>query len=172
MHHYPHYLLAVCIISDWLPTLMSVATAGTWSGSYDPGVKIDGVDMWQAITQNVVPSPRKEIVLYYYLNDYVYQNSMKKVMSLSNTKTLPRFSTPINVLVAEDGSEPASTCEAETSSPQQSPTIHPTAAGTIVGTASTSAPISTVLTVNPSLAVITGHPTRNSIRKRPTLRPV
>lgn len=49
-------------ITDWLPTLMGLATGGEWTGSYT-GAELDGVDMWDAIINNL-PSPRSEIVHY------------------------------------------------------------------------------------------------------------
>jgi arylsulfatase A-like enzyme len=43
-------------VTDWLPTLMGLATANTWNGSY-ANATIDGVDVWDAIISNT-PSPR------------------------------------------------------------------------------------------------------------------
>jgi arylsulfatase B len=49
-------------VTDWLPTLMSVATNQQWTGSYGGNsVAIDGVDMWTTIL-NDETSPRSEIV--------------------------------------------------------------------------------------------------------------
>jgi arylsulfatase A-like enzyme len=47
-------------VTDWMPTLMGLATGGTWSGSY-VGAELDGNDMWAAITTHT-GSPRKEII--------------------------------------------------------------------------------------------------------------
>eukprot|EP01035_Chromulina_nebulosa_P018932 gene18932-24739_t len=51
-------------VTDWLPTIMNLATEGEWSGSYS-GNDIDGVDMWDAIINNE-DSPKVEIVHYLY----------------------------------------------------------------------------------------------------------
>jgi hypothetical protein len=45
-------------VTDWLPTLMSMATNGEWSGSYH-GIEIDGHDMFESIMNNLT-SPRNE----------------------------------------------------------------------------------------------------------------
>jgi len=47
-------------VTDWLPTLMGLATGGAWTGGLT-GNTIDGVDMWNAVTTNTA-SPRSEIV--------------------------------------------------------------------------------------------------------------
>lgn len=67
-------------VTDWLPTIMGLATGNTWTGSY-VGNDIDGVDMWSAINDNT-DSPRIEIVHYadhygnvsiqYNMNKYIY----------------------------------------------------------------------------------------------------
>eukprot|EP01035_Chromulina_nebulosa_P017682 gene17682-23272_t len=51
-------------ISDWLPTLMGLATDGAWTGSLN-GAVLDGKDVWDAIITNS-PSPKIEIVLTHY----------------------------------------------------------------------------------------------------------
>ena len=64
-------------VTDWLPTLMGLATGNEWSGSLF-GAELDGVDQWNAIsnagstvdngwlgTAPLVPSPRSEIVHYH-----------------------------------------------------------------------------------------------------------
>jgi arylsulfatase A-like enzyme len=50
-------------ISDWLPTLMHVATAGAWEGSLS-GAELDGVDLWQAITTTKNTVQHDEIPFY------------------------------------------------------------------------------------------------------------
>ncbi len=35
-------------VTDWLPTLLGLATGGEWTGSLE-GNDIDGADMWDAI---------------------------------------------------------------------------------------------------------------------------
>eukprot|EP01035_Chromulina_nebulosa_P020599 gene20599-26708_t len=47
-------------ITDWLPTLMGLATDGAWTGSLNEAA-IDGVDVWDAIVTNS-ESPKHEIV--------------------------------------------------------------------------------------------------------------
>lgn len=49
-------------ITDWLPTLMGLATGGSWTGSY-VGADIDGVDVWDAVINNE-PSPHVDIAHY------------------------------------------------------------------------------------------------------------
>ena len=49
-------------VSDWLPTLMGLATKNTWTGSLaGPDIVIDGQDMWEAIVTGG-ESPRHEIL--------------------------------------------------------------------------------------------------------------
>jgi arylsulfatase A-like enzyme len=49
-------------VTDWLPTLMGVATNADWSGSYGgDDVDMDGVDVWSAMVNNE-DSPRSEIL--------------------------------------------------------------------------------------------------------------
>ena len=49
-------------VTDWLPTLMGLATKGTWAGSIaGPEITIDGKDMWNALITND-DSPRHEIL--------------------------------------------------------------------------------------------------------------
>jgi hypothetical protein len=49
-------------ITDWLPTLMGIATNNAWIGSY-ANSELDGFDMWSAILSDS-ESPRHEIVHY------------------------------------------------------------------------------------------------------------
>ena len=51
-------------VSDWLPTLMMVATDGAWTGSYS-GATLDGVNQWDALISGT-DSPRSWIVHYAY----------------------------------------------------------------------------------------------------------
>lgn len=79
--------------SDWLPTIMGLATGGAWTGSY-LGNTIDGVDMWTALTTNTA-SPRSEIV-HYLTSDgnCSYQLDMVKLIMTDNDLdgvTLPSF---------------------------------------------------------------------------------
>jgi len=50
-------------VTDWLPTLMGLATGGQWSGALF-GAELDGVDQWSALT-SLGQSPRSEIVHYH-----------------------------------------------------------------------------------------------------------
>jgi arylsulfatase A-like enzyme len=52
-------------VTDWLPTLMNVATNGAWEGSLR-NHPLDGYNMWDVIMANET-SPRNEII--FYLND-------------------------------------------------------------------------------------------------------
>ena len=45
-------MLLLLLLSDWLPTLLSAATAGQWSGGL-AGQDFDGRDMWSNILSNV-----------------------------------------------------------------------------------------------------------------------
>ena len=47
-------------VTDWLPTLMGLATEAQWTGSYS-GADLDGIDLWDAIVSNT-ESPRHEIL--------------------------------------------------------------------------------------------------------------
>jgi arylsulfatase A-like enzyme len=51
-------------VTDWLPTLMGLATNNEWTGSLF-GAELDGVDQWEAITVPGTDSPRHEIVHYH-----------------------------------------------------------------------------------------------------------
>jgi len=50
-------------VTDWLPTLMHVATGGEWVRPLS-GRAIDGVDLWDAITTADSTTQRDEIVFY------------------------------------------------------------------------------------------------------------
>ena len=51
-------------VTDWLPTLMGLATDNEWTGSM-VGAELDGVDQWSAITTPGASSPRSEILHYH-----------------------------------------------------------------------------------------------------------
>ena len=51
-------------VTDWLPTLMGLATDNQWTGSL-VGAELDGVDQWAALTTPGSTSPRSEIVHYH-----------------------------------------------------------------------------------------------------------
>jgi hypothetical protein len=63
-------------ITDWVPSLLNIATDKQWKGSYK-GLTIDGVDVWDAIIKNEA-SPRKEIVFYVADDSAVIQYDMMK----------------------------------------------------------------------------------------------
>ena len=50
-------------VTDWLPTLMGLATGGAWGGALF-GAELDGVDQWDALT-TLGASPRSEIVHFH-----------------------------------------------------------------------------------------------------------
>jgi hypothetical protein len=76
-------------ITDWLPTLMHIATDGQWTGSLT-NAELDGLDMWEAILTNAT-SPRIEIVHYADGNKTVtlQQSNMKFAVigAISRTTT-------------------------------------------------------------------------------------
>lgn len=51
-------------VTDWLPTLMGIATNNEWTGSLF-GADLDGVDQWAAITTPGTDSPRSEILHFH-----------------------------------------------------------------------------------------------------------
>ena len=66
-------------VTDWLPTLMGLATNNQWTGSLF-GAELDGVDQWDAITTLSASSPRSEIVHYHNGSTYsVVQVDMVKL---------------------------------------------------------------------------------------------
>ena len=55
-------------LTDWLPTLMHVATNATWSGTKFNGDSVDGVDLWDSLMasrpgSNNYASPRTELLV-------------------------------------------------------------------------------------------------------------
>jgi len=74
-------------ITDWLPTLMGLATDNAWTGGYT-GNDIDGIDIWDHLIANV-PSGRNEIV--FVSNDdpmFIGQYDGVKYIHFANTSTL------------------------------------------------------------------------------------
>ena len=51
-------------VTDWLPTLMHLASGGLWAGTPLSGKEVDGIDMWPALAAGA-PSPRTEILHYH-----------------------------------------------------------------------------------------------------------
>jgi arylsulfatase A-like enzyme len=58
-------------ITDWLPTLMGLATNKQWTGSYS-GADLDGVDFWDAMLNNEASS-REEMVFSSYDDSFAMQ---------------------------------------------------------------------------------------------------
>eukprot|EP00595_Chromulina_sp_UTEXLB2642_P000323 CAMPEP_0196761698 /NCGR_PEP_ID=MMETSP1095-20130614/1002_1 /TAXON_ID=96789 ORGANISM="Chromulina nebulosa, Strain UTEXLB2642" /NCGR_SAMPLE_ID=MMETSP1095 /ASSEMBLY_ACC=CAM_ASM_000446 /LENGTH=1008 /DNA_ID=CAMNT_0042111583 /DNA_START=472 /DNA_END=3501 /DNA_ORIENTATION=- len=78
-------------ITDWLPTLMGLATNGEWTGSYS-GADIDGVDMWDAIMTNS-ESPHEEIV--HYANGDESISIQYNMVKLDKAIIPPGYTTPL-----------------------------------------------------------------------------
>ena len=51
-------------VTDWLPTLMGLATGGQWTGSLF-GADLDGMDQWAALSTPGSASPRREILHFH-----------------------------------------------------------------------------------------------------------
>jgi hypothetical protein len=76
-------------VTDWLPTLMGLATDNTWTNT----TEIDGYDQWSSILYDEA-SPRKEIIHYVYSTDqYTIEVNDIKVV----TETLKKITTPTEV---------------------------------------------------------------------------
>jgi arylsulfatase A-like enzyme len=71
-------------VTDWLPTLMSAATNGAWTGSYS-GAKLDGVNQMGGLLGLTATSPRREILHYLDASGLIaYQyDSTKVIVNLS-----------------------------------------------------------------------------------------
>ena len=65
-------------VTDWLPTLMGLATNNQWTGSLF-GAVLDGVDQWAALTTPGTASPRTEIVHFHdgFISSSVQINMIK-----------------------------------------------------------------------------------------------
>lgn len=78
-------------VTDWLPTLMGLATNNKWSGSYT-GAELDGVDQWKAITTPGTETPRSEILHYH---DGIEESSIQiDMMKLNQNSPLNAISYP------------------------------------------------------------------------------
>ena len=64
-------------VVDWLPTIMHLATGGTWSSGYT-GIEIDGMDVWNALMTMNADLARTEIVYYVDKLSYVLQHGSYK----------------------------------------------------------------------------------------------
>jgi arylsulfatase A-like enzyme len=76
-------------VTDWLPTLMGLATNNEWSNT----TEIDGLDQWSSILYNTA-SPRNEIIHYIYDEDTftIEADGIKMV-----TETLKKIISPTEV---------------------------------------------------------------------------
>eukprot|EP00595_Chromulina_sp_UTEXLB2642_P002971 CAMPEP_0196767722 /NCGR_PEP_ID=MMETSP1095-20130614/41897_1 /TAXON_ID=96789 ORGANISM="Chromulina nebulosa, Strain UTEXLB2642" /NCGR_SAMPLE_ID=MMETSP1095 /ASSEMBLY_ACC=CAM_ASM_000446 /LENGTH=272 /DNA_ID=CAMNT_0042136311 /DNA_START=638 /DNA_END=1456 /DNA_ORIENTATION=+ len=90
-------------VTDWLPTLMGLATNGEWTGSYS-GADIDGVDMWDAIMTNS-DSPHEEIV--HYANGDSVISIQYNMNKLDRNVVEPDVATPVYIF-SEDKSSSSS----------------------------------------------------------------
>ena len=98
-------------VSDWLPTLMTVATQGAWSGSYS-GAALDGVNQWDAMRYKLA-SPRSEIVHYAYANDVTSGSYQVGVYKLDYSISLQPVDYPDTVTDSGEG-EPYFECSTPT----------------------------------------------------------
>ena len=96
-------------VTDWLPTLMGLATNNAWTNTTD----IDGYDQWSSILHNTA-SPRNEIIHYVYSTDqYTIEVNDIKVV----TETLKKIINPTEVFekdLCPDNSRTACTSDGTT----------------------------------------------------------
>jgi hypothetical protein len=89
-------------VTDWLPTLMGLATNGTWSGSM-VGHSIDGADMWESLmTDGDTAHP--EIVLFLdRLGSFTVVRDMVKMTLYNGTEavSMSSYESPDAKFVAE-----------------------------------------------------------------------
>jgi arylsulfatase A-like enzyme len=85
-------------VTDWLPTLMYVATEGQWTGSYTDA-DLDGVSMWEAIMSNST-SPHTQIV--HYASLYSTAGSVQiDMVKLDYLQELPDYTTPATIYTGD-----------------------------------------------------------------------
>lgn len=96
-------------VTDWLPTLMGLATNNEWTGSLF-GAELDGVNQWEAMTTPNMESPRSEIVHYH---DGLSTSSVQIDMIKLNLGDLLKQGFVAEYVFAEDLSpnNSASSCE-------------------------------------------------------------
>lgn len=70
-------------ITDWLPTIMNMATNGEWTGSSTEAA-IDGVDIWDAVKEQSSIT-REEIVFHSYNEEFAMLYGNYKFLSGTNT---------------------------------------------------------------------------------------
>jgi hypothetical protein len=89
-------------VTDWLPTLMGLATNGEWSSSNSvSGKEVDGVDMWSAII-NDEESPRSEIVHFVDGEDYSIQYYLNgSILKMNNDNDPPDVESPTFVFLED-----------------------------------------------------------------------
>jgi len=71
-------------VTDWYPTLMHVATGGSWGGQTLSGLALDGVDNWEAVSDGKT-SARTEIVHYHDGTSSVIQQGDYKLFTMDSS---------------------------------------------------------------------------------------
>jgi arylsulfatase A-like enzyme len=67
-------------ITDWLPTLMHIATNGSWTGSY-VNASIDGKDLWPGLLSNKSSGREELVILSYPQGAFTMMNMTMKYIS-------------------------------------------------------------------------------------------
>lgn len=175
----------MCVFSDWLPTLMGLATGGTWQGSMI-GATIDGIDMWDSITSGTA-SPRQDIV--HYIDKFGNCSLQRNMIKLDiRTDAINHYKTPSHYFTRDEYPDLAAfECshaslmftytDDDDSTPSPTKAKHtPTGAPTIAPTASpsTTSPTSTVTSPIPStqsIIPVTVNPSATSLTVPPSYLP-
>lgn len=111
-------------ITDWLPTLMGLATDNQWTGSYS-GKELDGVDQWEAIIHGD-ESPRSEIV-HYVQGDNDYYSIQIDMLKLNYVPSIPEVGVPEYVYDADNNPDLSrESCSAKNYLDSLAPTPAPT----------------------------------------------
>eukprot|EP01034_Spumella_vulgaris_P023024 gene23024-29212_t len=85
-------------VTDWLPTLMGLATDGAWTGSYTDAL-IDGTDMWSALTSGVEPVNRETVHYVDSHGNISYQYGPFKI--IQHQADIGPYAVPDQVFVGE-----------------------------------------------------------------------
>jgi len=159
-------------ITDWLPTLMGIATGEQWTGSYT-GAELDGVDMWSSIVTDGA-SKHTEIVHSCHTSADVCSVQWDEYRIQYGTPKSPDFSTP-DFHFTEDlaPSESYAQCTLSSSDLAEDPTSYESASGSShktyasvgVGSGTFLAPWAGVFAFL-SVSVVTGTIVYISIRRR------
>jgi arylsulfatase A-like enzyme len=88
-------------VTDWLPTLMGLATDNEWKGGYFDQ-ELDGVDQWEAITTLNFDSPRSEILHYHNGNNSGIVSSIQIDMIKLNLGDQMKTVNPPEYIFAKD----------------------------------------------------------------------